>query len=423
MNPPMPHIIHRLGIDLDLAKRPGEDYGLFMERLSLLGQELLPKVLEDTLSDLVPQGDYRRIGRLELELTVHTIDELSQALREQVPQLLRQAISEKKSSREWSSPEKFSAVELGPAAWLWHFLRHGTLPASAPRKLGLKTLREAGLELIEASYGWRERMRVLITQDEPVFRRLMGHFGSDWLWLLLRYYRSDANLPSSFSRWQAQMNYASVVRRGMSAQFRFWQTQLAAQQPNSVTETSMHPEQQRPVASPQEMTAEEQEALDKPFYIDDAGLILLHPFLPNLLQELELVRNGQIDAVDEAASVLYSLAWGESPQAEWQLVMPKLLLGFPLEQLVEVREVTPAQLKMGEEMIMAAIGHWSVLGSTSVAGFRESFLQRAGRVDRTEDGWSVLLEQRPYDMLMEQLPWQISFIKLPWMNEVIRTQR
>lgn len=419
----MPHIIHRLGIDLDLAKRPGEDYGLFMERLSLLGQELLPKVLEDTLSDLVPQGDYRRIGRLELELTVHTIDELSQALREQVPQLLRQAISEKKSSREWSSPEKFSAVELGPAAWLWHFLRHGTLPASAPRKLGLKTLREAGLELIEASYGWRERMRVLITQDEPVFRRLMGHFGSDWLWLLLRYYRSDANLPSSFSRWQAQMNYASVVRRGMSAQFRFWQTQLAAQQPNSVTETSMHPEQQRPVASPQEMTAEEQEALDKPFYIDDAGLILLHPFLPNLLQELELVRNGQIDAVDEAASVLYSLAWGESPQAEWQLVMPKLLLGFPLEQLVEVREVTPAQLKMGEEMIMAAIGHWSVLGSTSVAGFRESFLQRAGRVDRTEDGWSVLLEQRPYDMLMEQLPWQISFIKLPWMNEVIRTQR
>lgn len=417
MNRPMPHIIHRLGINLDLAKRPGEDYGLFMERLSLLGQELLPKVLEDTLNDLVPQGDYQRIGRLELELTVHTIDELSQALREQVPRLLRQAISEKKSSREWSSGAKFSAVELGPAAWLWHFLRHGTLPASAPRKLGLKTLREAGLEQIEASSGWRERIRVLITQDEPAFRRLLGHFGSDWLWFLLRQYRSDASLPSSFSRWQAEMNYASVARRGISAQFRFWQTQLAEQQPNSVTETRMPPETQ------QEMTTEEQEALDMSYYIDDAGLILLHPFLPNLLQELELVRNGQIEVVEEAASVVYSLAWGESPQAEWQLVMPKLLLGLPPVQLVEVREVTPAQLKMGEEMIMAAIGHWSVLGSTSVAGFRESFLQRAGRVDRTQDGWSVLLEQRPYDMLMEQLPWQIGFIKLPWMNEVIRTQR
>jgi hypothetical protein len=149
--------------------------------------------------------------------------------------------------------------------------------------------------------------------------------------------------------------------------------------------------------------------------------VLVHPFIPRLLEALHLATKEKVNNPAQAASVLYSLVWGQSPEAEWQLVLPKLLLGIPLEQLVEVCEVSPAELAAGEEMLTAAIAHWSVLGNTSVAGFRESFLQRPGRLERTEEGWSLRLEQRPYDILLEQLPWQLSFIKLPWMEQLIRT--
>jgi hypothetical protein len=66
------------------------------------------------------------------------------------------------------------------------------------------------------------------------------------------------------------------------------------------------------------------------------------------------------------------------------------------------------------------IAHWRALGSTSVAGLRESFLQREGCLSRKDDDWRLLVETRSYDMLLDRLPWGFATIKYSWMPGAIR---
>ena len=65
------------------------------------------------------------------------------------------------------------------------------------------------------------------------------------------------------------------------------------------------------------------------------------------------------------------------------------------------------------------IANWKVLGNTSVAGLRESFLQRGGSLKRHDEAWRLQVEPRAFDMLLDQLPWGYSTIKHPWMERVI----
>jgi hypothetical protein len=60
------------------------------------------------------------------------------------------------------------------------------------------------------------------------------------------------------------------------------------------------------------------------------------------------------------------------------------------------------------------------LGQTSVAGLRESFLQREGCLSRKDDAWQLLVETRSYDMLLDRLPWGFATIKYSWMPGAIR---
>ena len=62
------------------------------------------------------------------------------------------------------------------------------------------------------------------------------------------------------------------------------------------------------------------------------------------------------------------------------------------------------------------IEQWRILKKTSVDGFRESFLQREGRLSLQENGWSLKVARASYDVLLDQLPWGISVVLLPWMK-------
>ena len=65
------------------------------------------------------------------------------------------------------------------------------------------------------------------------------------------------------------------------------------------------------------------------------------------------------------------------------------------------------------------IDNWKVLGNTSVAGLRETFLQRQGRLQLRDDAWRLRVEPKAFDMLLDQLPWGFSTIKYPWMERAI----
>lgn len=162
------------------------------------------------------------------------------------------------------------------------------------------------------------------------------------------------------------------------------------------------------------------------FYLNNAGLVLLHPFLSTLFKKLELV--GGVDfetpaSRQRAVCILHFLATGQSQTPEYQLILPKFLCGIPFNvPLDHTIRLTTTETDEAENMLQAAIEHWSALGSTSPDGLREGFLQREGKLSKTDAGWILEVERKTLDILLNSLPWGISMVKFPWMPEPLRVQ-
>jgi hypothetical protein len=165
-------------------------------------------------------------------------------------------------------------------------------------------------------------------------------------------------------------------------------------------------------------------------WVDNAGLVLLHPFLRPFFVELGLLSpapgRGFIDrpAQSRAASLLQWVAFEEGSDEEQRLPLNKILCGLSLEDPVpRAAPPTPAERGQAAALVRAAIEASGILKNTSVDGFRRSFLQREGRLERDHDGWHLRLAARPYDIVLDRLPWGFSFIKLSFMRELLRVDR
>jgi hypothetical protein len=160
------------------------------------------------------------------------------------------------------------------------------------------------------------------------------------------------------------------------------------------------------------------------YFIQDAGLILLAPFLSTLFERLALASSGELKDPAAAMALLHFLATGREAPAEFQVVLPKVLCGWPLDKPVSLPEALAADTKAeARQLLESVIGHWAILKNTSVEGVQESFLQRPGKLSLTARGdWLLQVEQKAYDMLLQQLPWSFSWTRLPWMRETLRTE-
>lgn len=162
------------------------------------------------------------------------------------------------------------------------------------------------------------------------------------------------------------------------------------------------------------------------FYIQNAGLILIHPFLPAFFKKLNLLNKGQFvndQARQKAVHLIWYLATGETNQAEYDLVLPKFLCGVPLNYPLErAVEITSAEQEEANNLLQAAIDHWEVLKNTSPDGLREGFLQRDGKLELRKESWYLRVEQKAIDVLLDRLPWNLSIIKLPWMLEILKVE-
>ncbi len=155
-----------------------------------------------------------------------------------------------------------------------------------------------------------------------------------------------------------------------------------------------------------------------------AGLVLLHPFLPQLFRALGIADDEKLLLPDRAIYLLYFLATGRTNAMEYELVIPKILCHFPLASAVE----SNASLVADEQeeaigLLAAVIRHWEVLKNTGTDGLRETFLKRSGKLSQRDDGeWLLQVESNSFDILLEQLPWGISMIQLPWMSSILRVE-
>jgi hypothetical protein len=161
------------------------------------------------------------------------------------------------------------------------------------------------------------------------------------------------------------------------------------------------------------------------YYINNAGLILLHPYLSFFFDALELREEQQFKdeaAKHRAVQLLGYLAYGEEGIPEWDLVLPKILCGIqPAEPVRRFIPLTDVEKTEANELLAAVISHWNALGNTSPDGLRGNFLLREGKLEWKEEEWQLYVTQQAYDMLLNQLPWGFSVVGLSWMPWLIKT--
>jgi hypothetical protein len=159
-------------------------------------------------------------------------------------------------------------------------------------------------------------------------------------------------------------------------------------------------------------------------YIKNAGLVLFHPFLESLFNQLDLYKDGDWTSKrNQHKSVLITqyLIHGEEKIAENELTLNKILCGLAIENVVNTQiGFSEYEIEKCQKLLQAVLEHWKVLKDTSIQGLRETFLQRDGKIVLKENETIELwVEQKGVDILLAQLPWGISMIQTPWMENYL----
>lgn len=163
------------------------------------------------------------------------------------------------------------------------------------------------------------------------------------------------------------------------------------------------------------------------YFIENAGLVLLYPYLKTWFREAELLSGQNAFNSPElqmkACRLLQAIAFGTIDFKEYHLVLNKVLCGYPLHRDVygESVALTDAQ-EESDDKIAEVISHWDKVKTTSVEGFRNSFLLRNGKLTAEDDHFLLRVERKAWDVLLDTYPYPISIIKLPWMDKPLYTE-
>jgi Contractile injection system tape measure protein len=166
------------------------------------------------------------------------------------------------------------------------------------------------------------------------------------------------------------------------------------------------------------------EAVDEEgIYLPNAGLILVHPFLSTLFHRVGFWDGaGFVDVVarQRAVLLLHYVATGDRHPPEHALVLPKLLCGYALEMPMPGElELTADECGEAVSLLENVVQRWEKLGSSSIEGLREGFLQRPGKLFDKGGRLYLQLESSGVDVLLDYLPWGLSIVKMPWLAEPI----
>ena len=157
-----------------------------------------------------------------------------------------------------------------------------------------------------------------------------------------------------------------------------------------------------------------------------AGLVLLHPFFKSLFNHLGITRENHFISTqlqEKAVALLHFIATGLTDAEEYQLVVPKILCSYPLEQSLSGEvELSETDKTEALDMIKAAIEQWAILKNTSADGLREGFLHRNGKIYTKDRNICFVIESHAIDVLLDHLPWNLSIVKLPWIEELIKVE-
>lgn len=177
-------------------------------------------------------------------------------------------------------------------------------------------------------------------------------------------------------------------------------------------------------------------------FIDNAGIVLAGPFLPHLFAKLDMLvkreeaaepppamppgvppprprtteRLRDPETASRAVHLLQYLVDGRTDAPEPTLVLPKVLCGVPIAAPIAKQiDLTPAEREACDRLLRSIIVNWRIIPNTSVAGLRETFLQREGKLVLDDDRFVLRVQRKTVDVLVDQIPWSIAILYHPWM--------
>lgn len=166
--------------------------------------------------------------------------------------------------------------------------------------------------------------------------------------------------------------------------------------------------------------------LEEGVQVENAGLVIIAPFLPRFFENLGLVSKGEFvtdTATRRGALLLQYLITGEEEVPEYELLLNKVLCGLPIDEpLARSLEVSEREQQEMDDLLESVITHWKALKKTSVQALRETFLKREGLLSEEANGWKLLVERQTLDVLLDHLPWGISIIKMPWNEKMVQVE-
>ncbi len=161
--------------------------------------------------------------------------------------------------------------------------------------------------------------------------------------------------------------------------------------------------------------------------IPNAGLVILFPFLPMLFMRLNMLSEDRRsfnsnESKVRAIFILQRLIANEDKEYdEKDLFLNRLLINYPSNESLPKRlEFNQNELSTIDSLLEAAKANWEKMRNTSMRGFQEAFLRRAGFIEKTEREWVLTVEERAFDILLDSIPWSYKLIRLPWMENILK---
>jgi hypothetical protein len=479
----MTHHIRQYYLHLDLNGTEADGLALQSQLAGFCTEYLLP-ALEQAFDRFAPPGVHLSLDRLELDAGTLSLDRLELDAPAAVAQAIEKALHEQTAQLRASSKlsNENRRLKTGPQTVedaFFHFLNTGQLPwafrlpeghsleqavveawadmagpAAIPssvreplrRALASAKVRQRLLWQFSGAFRenllaafWPDSQRVLVTirtvlqvtgkAAVPALSEALGHFERP-LWEVALAYIARREAPNAAEvAAEVWLRLPAPARAQPALQAVLERSWPGSTQAPTAGASSAKDASSASAAKPKIHTTDQPEPVDSQavagYYPDNAGLVLLHPFLPRFFEGLGLVEHNQLLQPERALCLLHLLATGQLSAPEHALALPKLLCGVPLARPVATDlAMTAAEIEEAEVLLQAVVRHWTALRSTSPDALRGTFMARAGKLSHHPESadWLLQVEPMSYDILLDQLPWGISMIQLPWMPQLLRVE-
>ncbi|HKZ65925.1 MAG TPA: contractile injection system tape measure protein [Chitinophagaceae bacterium] len=395
------HIIQKQSISIAF-ENPENALGL-QNRVAELFYERLQPRMEALFNEMADEDHIINIETLEIDCGIiggkHWEDEWVDAVLFHLKQELN-ALPKKMVQPDQVNNQFFFFLETGQLPW----------------NCSIRMITQLE-ELVVFDPIFFRRLEQIISDSAPARQRLINQFSEIFLKRLIdAYLKWEGKSIEAYTTNGTAFPFPSYTTRDMVVK-----VLTDSNQQKSLIKNETVNRVENPGAEKQSKTNQLKE-----IYINNAGLVILHPFLPALFEELQLIKDNHWvseEAWQKAVLITGFLVTGEEEFPEFNLPLNKIICGIDLKStLFSEISISAEVMAACEELLSQVIKHWSALKNTGIDSLRETFLKRNGKLTQVDNGWLLQVEQIGVDVLLNRLPWGMGIVKLPWMAEILHIE-